>query len=94
MNTKLISLKEELKSIVKQIINDKKEIKDTQIKRKYAGSFQYKILKIQRHYRHKHIAYCLLRGRKYEEIESKVREGNEPNWSIIKKIQEEYNETT
>jgi len=41
-------------------------------------------------YRHKHIAYCLLRGRKYEEIENKVGSGNEPNWNFIKKIQEAY----
>jgi hypothetical protein len=34
-------------------------------------------------FRHKHIAYCLLRGRTYEQIESKVHEGNEPNWDKI-----------
>ena len=94
MNTKLISLKEELKSIAKQITNNKKEIKETQRKGKYAGSLQYETLKEQRDYRHKHIAYCLLRGRKYEEIENKTREGNEPNLAIIKKIQEAYSEAT
>lgn len=43
-------------------------------------------------YRHYHIAYCLLRGKKYEQIENKVREGNSPNWNIIDKIKEEYSE--
>jgi hypothetical protein len=43
-------------------------------------------------FRHYHIAYCLLRGKKYEQIENKVREGNQPNWGIIDKIKEEYSE--
>lgn len=43
-------------------------------------------------YRHKHIAYCLLRGKKYEQIENKVREGNEPNFSYIEQIMKEYRE--
>ncbi len=43
-------------------------------------------------YRHLHIAYCLLRGRKYEQIENKVRPGNEPNWTRIESIMQEYHE--
>lgn len=39
-------------------------------------------------YRHAHIAYCLLRGRTYEQIEPMVRPGNEPYWPRIEKIQE------
>lgn len=41
-------------------------------------------------FRHMHIAYCLLKGRTYEQIEPKVREHNEPNWDIIKEYQNEY----
>jgi len=37
-------------------------------------------------FRHWHIAGSLERGRTYEQIERKVREGNEPNWNRI----EEY----
>jgi len=42
-------------------------------------------------FRHKHIAYCLLRGRKYEEIENYCRV--EPNWQIIEQIKLKYEET-
>ena len=34
-------------------------------------------------YRHLHIAYCLLRGRTYQQIEPKVLPGNEPDWKLI-----------
>jgi len=43
-------------------------------------------------YRHMHIAYCLLRGRKYEQIESKVKDGNEPKWDTVNAIVEQYRE--
>lgn len=44
-------------------------------------------------YRHMHIAYCLLRGRKYEQIENKVRDNNEPKWSHIESILAQYRDT-
>ena len=37
-------------------------------------------------YRHEHLAYCMLRGTPYENIETKVREGNEPNMNIVNAI--------
>lgn len=40
-------------------------------------------------YRHHHIAYCELRGRTRDEIES-PRDGNEPNESHINRIKEQY----
>ena len=40
--------------------------------------------------RHLHIAYCLLRGRKYEEIEPSCREGNTPSEEWVEQIMEEY----
>lgn len=39
-------------------------------------------------FREKHIIYCLLRGRTYEQIEPKVRQGNEPRWDRIDKALE------
>lgn len=92
MNTRLNNIKEELNKIAVEIKETKKEIKEKQRNKKYAGNLQYSITHTKSDYRHKHIAYCLLRGRKYEEIESHIREGNEPNWSLIKKLQEEYSE--
>lgn len=43
-------------------------------------------------YRHMHIAYCLLRGRSYEQIENKVRDGNEPRWNQIERYMQKYRE--
>jgi hypothetical protein len=43
-------------------------------------------------YRHMHIAYCLLRGKKYEQIENKVKNGNEPSWATIESIMKDYRE--
>ena len=40
--------------------------------------------------RHLHVAYCLLRGRKYEEIENSCRVGNLPNKKLIEQLMEEY----
>ena len=41
--------------------------------------------------RHKHIAYCLLRGREYEQIERTCYE--EPDMSYVERIMEAHNET-
>lgn len=48
---------------------------------------------LSREYRHQHIAYCLLRGKNYECIESNVKANNEPNWTMIENIIEEYGDT-
>ena len=40
--------------------------------------------------RHLHIAYCMLRGRKYEEIEPRCHE--EPNMTRVEKIMEAHRE--
>lgn len=40
-------------------------------------------------YRHRHIAYSLVRGNKYYQIERTVREGNEPNMKMVIRILEE-----
>jgi hypothetical protein len=40
--------------------------------------------------RHKHIAYSMLRGRKYEETEQKCHEA--PDMEVVKAIVESYNE--
>ena len=50
------------------------------------------LLRAQYEARHKHIAYCMLFGRKYEEIENKCRENNTPNMKYVEKIMEEHRE--
>lgn len=40
--------------------------------------------------RHLHIAYSLLLGNTYEQIEQNVRENNQPDWTLISSIIEKY----
>ena len=72
-------MKQELKDIAEQI-------KSLKLQRKPLKGFVPGLSNAQYKYRHLHIAYCLLRGRSYEEIEGKVREGNEPNWRYIDEL--------
>ena len=43
-------------------------------------------------YRLRHIAYCMLRGKTYEQIEPKVKDGNHPDTQVIESIMREYRE--
>ena len=42
--------------------------------------------------RHKHIAYSMLKGKEYEQIEPYVRPGNEPSMKLVEQYMEEYSE--
>lgn len=86
------TLKAEQKEMAVKIRETKNETKETQKKNEYAGSLQYSLLKLRSEYRHKHIAYCLMRGRSYEEIEPKCRENNKPNKDLIQEIINEYSQ--
>lgn len=107
MNTKMLSIKEELKSITKEIKSTKQEYKqyqksglafrenlfdpDSENKKKVwrLWGLGDVVEKLSKDFRHKHIAYSLLKGNKYEQIEKSVRKGNEPDWNLIKGIQDE-----
>lgn len=88
-------LKSELKQLAKEI--RERRYKTRQYQREHGGCHPWRIEEIKEYgygnrqweYRHKHIAYCLLRGRKYEEIE-KPSEGNEPDMDYIARIMHEY----
>ena len=41
-------------------------------------------------YRHKHIAYSMMRGRTYEQIEQKCAPDNKPNLDLVERIIDEY----
>lgn len=51
---------------------------------------QSKLELLKRDYRHKHIAYCLLRGTAYEAIEKICGMDNSPNWSVIEGVKNVY----
>lgn len=83
MKTKLLALKNDLKNIASEIRKQKSERCSAN------NGFVYGLAKNQRDFRIKHIAYCLVRGRKMEEIEGKVREDNKlSEWelSVINKM--------
>jgi len=48
-----------------------------------------KLYKLSREYRHRHIAYSLVRGNLYYEIERTVREDNKPDMTLVTKILKE-----
>ena len=82
------NFKEELKAEAAEIRNTKIEIRRLQKNREYAGFLQNSIRTLKKNYRHRHIAYCLMRGRSYEQIESYCRE--KPDMDRIKEIMDEY----
>jgi Fe-S-cluster-containing dehydrogenase component len=102
---KFIAFKDELKRIAEEIKKTKvcfKNIQKTkkpvcfnhcneeQInlwKREWEYDRKLKSLKFQ--FRHRLIAYSIAKGKTYEQIEKKVHEGNEPNWTFVKGIQNE-----
>lgn len=51
------------------------------------------LFEMRRDYRHRHIAYCLLRGTPYERIECPSKY-NKPNMDIVKSIMESWTEKT
>lgn len=85
MKEDILKLKNELKKLaleVREAKNKRNEcFRSGDIQK--AGSSQYDVLNIKYEIRHKHIAYCIMRGRSYAQIEPKVREGNEPDMSYV-----------
>jgi len=86
-------LKTELKSLGKDITELKSEIKTHQRADKYAGSLQNKLRYLKHDFRHKHIAYCLMRGVHLELIET-PRADNKPNLDLVRSIMDEHSKKT
>lgn len=88
------SLKAELKQLASELHADKVTIKFTQ--RTYGSgseatyNMQNGLLRKQWLCRHKHIAYSLLKGNIYEQIEPKCREDNKPDQNLIQEILKAY----
>lgn len=98
------TLKEELKVLAQNIKTAKQERKTVRftgtrtLKSPYtwqddADYACEQTRKLSYEFRHKHIAYCMLRGKSYEVIEPKVRQGNEPNMRYVQSLIEEYDWT-
>jgi len=92
--TRYPELKSELKQLAKEIREWKNNRK--QDKRRELDMRQWEIESQvdwrKDEFRHKHIAYCMLRGREYEQIEQYCKVS--PNFDRIKGIMEEYEPKT
>ena len=86
----MIELKNILKDEAAKLRELKASIKTTQKAGGIAGGMQWDLQKGRAWYRHRHIAYSLLKGKTYDQIENNCREGNEPDWSLIEEIKNEY----
>jgi hypothetical protein len=101
---KILVLKNELKELAENIRKAKSDCKAFQ--REHGGSdgdwagkpgespwiSHYSIIsKLKHEFRHKHIAYCLLRGRTLDEIEHPA-EVNKPDQTLIQEILHAYTE--
>ena len=82
----LKELKSELKSLAEKIRIKRAEYKAAQ----RAGTPAYSPDHLSYTYRHKHIVYCLLRGRTREQIENKVNDHNKPDEDYIQELLDGY----
>ena len=89
--SRLKEIKEMLKKEAKEIRTLRHDCKDTQRGIKEGKLvYQEDVASASWKWRHKHIAYCMIRGRSYEEIERKCHEGNEPSFQLVEKYKEEF----
>jgi hypothetical protein len=89
---KIFELKKLLKNLALEIRRMKRDTKEAQ-RQGQGTEKQYTLFIQRRNCRHLHIAYCLLRGRTYAQIEHPA-EDNKPNWEKIRELQEVYREET
>ena len=87
---KFAMVKNVLKVEAKELSALKIEIKETMRSGKYAGKLQWQLSLKKSEWRHKHIAYCLLRGRTIDEIESYCHDDNKPNIQLVEKYKGEF----
>jgi hypothetical protein len=95
--SKIQELKIILKKLASEIKETKKKLKDYQrANNGYEGPFSIFSLKYE--FRHKHIAYCLLRGTDRSKIETLPKNPNkkfvEANEDYIKEVMNEYTEVS
>lgn len=84
-------LKSELKKEALKLREHKIDIKTKQKKCEYAGHEQSQLVTLKLNFRHRFIAYCMLRGRSYEQVERKCRV--EPNHEWVQEVINEYTQT-
>jgi hypothetical protein len=86
----LSRLKSELKALANDIRTKKTQSACLMRENRNAGDIQNNLRSDRHHYRYRHIVYCLLRGRRLEEIETRVRPGNEIDKSHLIQLWARY----
>lgn len=90
MKTKIRALKLNLKELAQQIRNNKVLRKKSHPHHeKYVGD--YALLRLREEYRYKHVAYCLVRGRTIEQVDTGKLDMDRVNY-ILKTIQPDSRE--
>jgi len=90
--SKISNLKKYLKEEAALIKTNRVELKTFQKQNNgYDNGFFKKIKSLSTNYRHYHIAYSLLKGKNYNQIE-KPSENNKPDMSFIEEIKNAYTE--
>ena len=84
--TKIKLLKAELKTRALEI----RSLKST--RKSVPNGYVSGLFAKQDTFRHMHIAYCLLRGKTYEQIEQKTRDGNAPSTNEYERYMTQYKE--
>jgi len=90
--TKYPELKAELKELAKEIREFKNMRDHYWDYPRSQGEYQWAVQSRAYDFRHLHIAYCMLRGRTYEQIENYCREA--PDFKRIDRIRGEHAEQT
>ncbi len=86
-----LKIKEELKKEAKELRDLKHEFKNGQRgTNKGKRVWENDVQKAKWEWRHKHIAYCMLKGRTYEQIEGKCSEDNRPNMQLVEKFRQGF----
>lgn len=86
---KYLILKNEIKSLAKEIRSTKSAHKEAQRKNDAPWVILANLTTFKFQARHKLIVYALAKGKEYGCVEKKVREGNEPDWAYIRRLQDE-----
>jgi len=79
-----------LKGLAQQIRQLKIEFKELERSRKESNKKRHEVQQAKYEFRHQHIAYCMARGKSYEQIERSVRDDNEPNQDYIEQLLNAY----
>lgn len=94
MNTKMEALKKEQKQRAIDLKENKNGHRNSQRQGDWVAADTHlcEVFSLKKEYRHKHIAYSIMRGRKYEEIERTCRDDNKPDFDYVDKIMAAYAE--